>query len=241
MRNHDSGHPTKRRWRRFVYWSAGSLLVSVGLLVGAALFPRRWMIPASSDCQFPVYVVSDAMHVNLVLPVRTAVHDWNRLLPGAQRYRYLQFGWGDRIWYTETPSWEQAKWQDVARVLLYWNNSAAMLVVGQSEISRPAAATVQCLRLSQADYLALVRFITDSFERDPRQQIVRLSSTADAPNGFYAGTGRYSALRTCNSWAAEALQAANVNTPLWSGLAPPIRWQLRNGCTCDSITTTEPD
>jgi uncharacterized protein (TIGR02117 family) len=227
-------------FRRIALYGSGGVVVVAILLAIAALIPRKWNIPPSQDCRVNIYVSGGAMHTNLIVPVATPEFDWHNHLEleeigstPAATYRYLQFGWGDRIWYMQTPSWDRANYLDVFRVLFFPRNTAALLVKGHGSIPRYAGEELQCVRLSQTDYKTLMRFIEQSFQLNPRGQKERLGDSRDRESGFYAATGYYSALRTCNSWTAEALQAANVNTPLWSGLSAPVMAHLRNGCACE--------
>ncbi len=222
------------------YGAAGILGLVVGLAI-AALTPRKWgELPPSGHCEFPIYVSGDRMHAELIVPVRTPIFDWNTVLnlnqigrTPASQYRYLQFGWGDRIFYMQTPSWEQMNWASALRSLFYWRNSSAVFVKGHATLPTYPSTSRQCVRLGRTDYLALMQFLQNSFQRDSQGQLQHLGLGQDGDSSFYAATGYYSVLRTCNSWTAEALQAAQVNTPVWTALAPPILHHLRNGCQCD--------
>jgi uncharacterized protein (TIGR02117 family) len=231
------------RWlvvRRVALYGSGGLLAAVVLLAIATLIPRRWHVPPNQDCRFTVYVSGGAMHTNLIVPISTPIFDWRNHLDlesigntNAETYRYLQFGWGDRTWYMQTPSWDRVNYLDIFRVLLLPGNTTALLVKGHATVPRYAGEELKCLRLSQADYSTLMGFIQQSFQPSLQGEKQRLGDSQDRESGFYAATGYYSALRTCNSWTAEALQSANVNTPLWSGLATPVMAHLRNGCACN--------
>lgn len=108
-----------------------------------------------------------------------------------------------------------------------------MFVKGHTALPRHLNEDLKCVRLGKTDYLAMMTFIDRSFQTNLQGQKQRLGSGQDQQSGFYAATGYYSLLNTCNSWTANALQAANVNTPLWGGLAQPIMMHLQNGCICD--------
>lgn len=231
------------RWlRRLKRWLGYLGLACLGLIVVlamAAITPRQWQIPPSPDCRFTIYVTSDGMHTNFFVPVRTTIYDWSQQLdleaigsdPAAD-YRYLQFGWGDRIFYMGTPSWQEVQLTNALRALFYWRNTSAMFVKGHTAAPQPGNETVTCLHLSQTDYLALMRFLQATFQTDAQGQVERLGSGQDGQSSFYAATGFYSIFNTCNSWTADGLRAAHVNTPVWGGLAAPIMWHLRNGCEC---------
>ena len=217
----------------------------VTLLVIAALTPRKWGFPADYACQFTIYVSSDGFHTNFFIPVETPIFNWRTRLNldqianrPSQAYRYLQFGWGDRIFYIETPSWEQVRASNALRALFYWQNQSALFIKGHATLPTLPNDQLQCLKLSQSDYLALMQFIQATFAGGDRTPPQRLASGQDQASGFFAADGYYSILNTCNSWTANGLRAANVNTPLWAGLAQPVMWHLRNGCECNPATSS---
>ena len=216
----------------------GGTIAAITLLTIAALTPRKWGAAPQTDCAVTVYVVGDYFHTNLIVPVKSAEFDWSQHLELTSLRRpnskmeYLQFGWGDRIFYAETPSWDQINLLSAARSLLYWQNASAVFVKAHSTLPQPANEEVKCVRLSRADYLALTQFLQASFQQDAQGKHLSIRQDQDGQGGFFAATGHYSALKTCNSWTADGLRAANVNTPVWGGLAPAVMRQVGNGCQC---------
>lgn len=225
----------KRRWLRcMVVWGGGSLIGGVVLLAIAACLPRQWHIPAQSDCEFSIYLASDTMHVDLVVPIQTRVFNWRQHLDlaqvagDAQEAQYLQFGWGDRRFYMETPSWDQVDPGKALRALFFWHNQSALFVMAHRSLPPEPQERLKCLRLNQTDYLALMTYLEQAFQTDDPGQKQALGKP-----GFFAAQGYYSILKTCNSWTAEGLRTAGVNTPVWDGLAWAVIRQARNGCACD--------
>jgi len=217
----------------------GGLGVVAGLLTIAAHTPRQWNLTLNrgSDCNFTIYVSGDSFHTNIIVPVTTSEFDWRDQLPLASLRQtpspqYLQFGWGDRIFYAETPSWERVNLLSAARSLFYWDNASAAYVAAHATLPRPAHEEIKCVRLNQADYRALTQFLQASLQRNAQGQLLPIRLNSDGQSGFFAATGRYSILKTCNSWTADGLRAANVNTPIWGGLASAVLGQVKNGCEC---------
>jgi uncharacterized protein (TIGR02117 family) len=231
----------RKLFRRTLKYFVCPILLASSLLAIGYFTPRKWSHPTSQDCQtsiHKIYVSGDQMHVNLVLPVQNQVFDWNQFIPtqtigrSSQTYRYLKFGWGDRDFYMNTPNWSEVRITSVLRALLMPGNPTALYVQGYPEFPQEDGVTIKCIGVTQPDYLRLVNFIQNSFQRDPRGQPIRIQDGYDATSGFYKATGHYSILRTCNTWAADGLRAAHLNTPLWSGLAPAVMRHVR-GCTCE--------
>jgi len=226
--------------KRVAFSLAGTMTGMIVLLAIASFTPRKWgNLPPSGDCEFTLYVSGGVMHTDLFVPVQNSAFEWNQVLnlkelsqqPGTND-RYLQFSWGDRIFFMETPSWDQMNWGSALRSLFYWNNSAAMLIKGHRTLPQYPDTENRCIRLGREDYRAIMQFITNSLERNAQGQPHHLGYGQDRESSFYAATGRYSIVNTCNSWTAEALRSGNINTPLWGGIAPSILYHLRNGCSC---------
>ncbi len=226
------------QWGKIMLGGGLAIAGLAGLLAIATVIPRRWTFPQPYACELPVYVASDGFHTNFFIPVETPVFNWRTVFDldtiaqrSSQSYEYLQFGWGDRKFYIETPSWEQVRPTNALRALFYWRNPSALFIKGHPQLPHAGNEQLQCVKLDRADYLALMTFLQGTFQgSSSRPQ--RLASGQDGASGFFAANGNYSVLMTCNSWTANGLRAANVNTPLWAGLAPPIMRQLRNGCDC---------
>jgi hypothetical protein len=84
--------------------------------------------------------------------------------------------------------------------------------------------------LSREEYLRLSKFVEDSFSLKVDRKPVYLQTGFYQNSGFYEAKGTYSVLRTCNAWTAEGLRLADVNTPVWTALAPAVTWQIKCDC-----------
>ncbi len=225
--------------KSFVRYGTLTGLGLVAMLAIGYFTPRQWFPPTATCANQPIqiYVAGEAAHVNLVVPVKTAAYDWGDFLDLAQlgrnpaAYRYLKLGWGDRAFYMNTPTWGEFQLANALRALFAPNNAAALYVQGYGDVPQEPGVEVKCIRLSQADYLNLVAFLQASFQPAAGHP-QWLQAGYEPTSSFYAATGHYSILRTCNSWAAEGLESAKVNTPLWSGLTSAIMRQIPPGCNC---------
>jgi hypothetical protein len=94
----------------------------------------------------------------------------------------------------------------------------------------PNYLEVKCIKITQTDYLQLINFIESSFQLDANGRQIRLGNGHTDNAGFYAAKGSYSILKNCNSWTAEGLRKADINTPLWSGLSSAIMFHLKSNC-----------
>lgn len=232
------------RWKAVrVSWR--SLLIGIGsvpLILGAGyLIPTRWGQPSAEELALKterIYVSGDSVHTNILVPVSNAPFDWNQHFPleeigrdTAASYRYLSFGWGDRNFYLQTPTWAEFRLSNALKALFGFNNASAMHVQGLQALPSHPAIRVRCVCLDRAGYQRLMNFIAASFQRNQGQPI-RIQNGHHISSSFYAAKGQYSLLRTCNAWTADGLRVANVNTPLWTAPAPAIFHHLPTDCPC---------
>lgn len=219
-------------------FSLGIGALAVALAIGY-FTPRKWGNLSRSDCEVDIYVAnSGGIHADIIVPVRHPIWDWQRYLSlpeigrdAKENYNYLSFGWGDRDFYMQTPTLAEANPALAARAVLM-PTPATMHVLGYREI--PQALEVKCARISRDDYLKLQQFIWASFELGDSGQPMRLGNGYYNSSGFYAATGDYSILRHCNTWLAEGLRRADVNTPLWAWSPAAILFHFNSGCQCQN-------
>ena len=112
------------------------------------------------------------MHTDIVVPVRTRQIDWSRLLPytdtpaADQSRQFIGFGWGDKGFYLDTPTWAELKLSTGLKAM-FWLSTTAMHT---SFHHRPAPGP-DCVRLSltPAEYARLIHFIQGSFDPGRRR------------------------------------------------------------------------
>ena len=128
--------------------------------------------------------------------------------------KYLAFGWGDKGFYLDTPKWSDLKASTAAKAAFYLGTSA-MHTRYYSNIKEDE----ECVKISisKSDYEGLVQYITDSFRMGEDNKVQWIEGRSYGPyDAFYEGTGGYSLFYTCNTWANNALKAANQKAALWT-------------------------
>ncbi len=178
--------------------------MSTGCIRALVALVILWGVSGTSIAS-TVYVARRSWHVDVgievtdLAPPLAAVAD---ALPGA---RYLFFGFGDRHYLL-------AKKHN-APVLLaaLWPGAGMMLVTGLS--SSPAESfggdAVISLELKAEQMRTLQAFIWNTL--DTRSGAP--SAYAPGPYAasvYFTASKKYSALRTCNTWVAQALQASGL-------------------------------
>jgi hypothetical protein len=113
----------------------------------------------------------------------------------------LFFGFGDRRYLLtksrNAPLLVRALWPGPALILVTAIDGPPTVAFGDSQVIR--------IELSPAQAHAMQAFIRASMVGS---QLTPLGPGPYAESAFYAAPQQYSALHTCNTWAAEALRAA---------------------------------
>lgn len=196
-------------------------LVALYLLAGltGAVIPAN---PAWKQAQegVRVYVIDNGIHSDIALPRATLGPMLAaRLRPGdladpRQAMRsHVAFGWGDRDFYLNTPTWAEVNPLRVGRALV----GAGQTVMHISHIDEPRAGPRARVLVLRPDELGRLRaYLQGSFgEGRP----VRGYGANDA---FYVARGGYSLLHTCNGWTGAALRHAGVRTGVWTPFASGV-------------------
>jgi uncharacterized protein (TIGR02117 family) len=219
---------------RFGYYFLSASLVTLTLLAIGALIPRKWVYSSRYSCDLKICVSNTGIHSNIIIETKNNTYDWHNYLSvdtvgvdAAKDYKYLSFGWGDRAFYMSTPNLANLRFSTTFKAL-FLPTPSVMYVKGYQLI--PDYLEVKCIKVNSNDYLHLMNFIRDSFQIDAKGNKNRLGNGHTDNAGFYAAKGSYSILKNCNSWTAEGLRKADINTPLWDGLPAAILFHLKSNC-----------
>lgn len=99
----------------------GYSLLTLALLIGVYLLSAYTLSHMSTsreivpDADIAIYILTNGVHTDLVVPVRTEQIDWSARIPFSNTTgkdttaQWLAFGWGDKGFYLETPTWADLK------------------------------------------------------------------------------------------------------------------------------------
>jgi len=161
-----------------------------------------------------VFIVHDAWHAAIVIrqaDLTAAMLPELRDFPTAE---YLEFSWGDRDYF---PAPEGGF--GMALKAAFWSSGSILHVVGFDKTVEAAYPNAKILRihLPEKAFQGLVKFISDTFSRPHPPAPAEARPGLFANGKFYAAEGKFSLLRTCNTWVAEAFSAAGF--PISPGYA----------------------
>jgi uncharacterized protein (TIGR02117 family) len=172
-----------------------------------------------------VFVVHNNWHAALI--VRKA--DLSQALFPEQDHfpeaEYLEIGWGDRDYF---PATEESV--GLALRAAFWSSGSVLHVVSfRGPIGDYFVdGEIIELALSPEAFQRLSEFVSASFSRADRS-VAAQSQPGLVPHArFYPAAGRFSILRTCNTWIADSLKSAGLDiSPRYIITAASLARQVR--------------
>lgn len=192
------------------------VMVYVTVFYGLSIIPAK-VIPENSqqsEDEIVVYLSTNGVHTDFVVPFVHEVMDWRTKveLP-ATRAQWIAFGWGDKGFYINTPSWSDLR-LSTALSALSGVGESAMHVTAYTHFVEDEN-TVE-LRLSKSEYQALVHYIDVSFKKEGETyQRIEVEGYRQS-DAFYEAKGSYSLFYTCNTWVNQGLKQMNQKAALWA-------------------------
>ena len=224
----------KRRSRRKDRWVRNLLLalaaVPLAYLLAALLGS---LVPVNSDWREPgkgvtIYLANNGVHADIILPARAQGLDWTPFAPKTDfaapdpEAGWVAFGSGEERVYLETPTW----WDITPRTI--WSAlTGGKRVMHVEWVSNPRSHADRAIRLRPEEYRRLWAAIRADFQLVEGRPLRLDHPGYGRSDAFYRATGRFNALKTCNTWAAGRLRVAGVKTSVWPPFVQGFVWRYR--------------
>ncbi len=212
----------------------------------AALFGSLWPVNAQWEQAGQgevIYLHDNGIHTSIIVPRSSVLGDpgnffadlWD-MAPGADgqptrirrgfpgsavTFPLLAIGWGDRDFFLDTPSWSEVR--PTTALTAAFGSGYTLIHVDQLTGFPPG--DLRKLILTKKEYGDLLAFVVLQMEGGFAGQPTALLGYGP-DDRFYATRGqyRYSALFTCNNWAAEGLKKAGVRVGAWTPISDGMMW-----------------
>lgn len=167
-----------------------------------------------------IYINTNGVHTDILVPIKNEVKDWTKDILYTQTLAkdstasYIAFGWGDKGFYLDTPQWSDLKASTAFKAAFYLGTSAM-----HTRFYKSVTEDADCIKvmITRQDYDKLVQYISNSFEYDKGKKVLWIANKSYGRyDAFYEARRKYSLFYTCNTWANNALKAANQKSALWT-------------------------
>lgn len=167
------------------------------------------------------YILTNGVHTDIVVPVKTELIDWSQKLPYSnikskkENFRFISFGWGDKGFYLNTPTWADLKFSTAFKAA-FWLSDSAMHCTYYNGMKE--GEDCKKIMLTEKQYQALIKFIDEKFDKDSagNYQFIKTDAVYGNNDAFYNAKGAYNFTYTCNTWANDGLKVAGQKAALWT-------------------------
>lgn len=167
-----------------------------------------------------IFLLTNGVHTDLVLPIRNHHKNWSEVIPFDHTsskdsvMRYVAFGWGDRQFYIETPTWAELKFSTAVNAL-FFPSKAAMHVTFYKSV--PQGEFCKKINISADQYMRLVRYVENSFQKNREDQYILIDNPGYGEDDcFYEANGSFHLFFTCNTWTNNELKISELKASLWT-------------------------
>lgn len=175
----------------------------------------------------PMYLLSNGVHLDLVVPARHSLQDWTKVFPYENTtgknssLQWIGIGWGDKGFYLNTPTWADLKFSTAFRAATGLSSAAIHTTYMQAPTP---GEKCRFLYATPAQYQKLIARVMESLDLDAggKPQWIPTDANYGSNDAFYEAKGSYNAFKTCNTWTNAALKSAGMKAAVWTPLAQPV-------------------
>ena len=170
--------------------------------------------PDTQEChtEKEIYIASNGIHLDIYFPVSALPNSFRETMDIPLGVSLISFGWGDKQFYLNTPTWDEFK-LSVALKALFLKGDAALHITYHHFKNSSWIKLVIC----EHQYDLLLDYILKTFRRDERNHLIEIIDSGYSDNDrFYEAHGNLSPVNTCNQWVNKGLKRAEIKTSIWS-------------------------
>ena len=212
-----------RKSFKVLFWTVSGIIGFLLVYVISVLLLSRITVNADAFRQpkeVEIFLLSNGVHTDIVVPLQNEVKDWSKSVrienTKAKDFsaKYVAFGWGDKGFYLETPTWADLKMSTALKAATGLSSSAI-----HTTFYKKMKENESCKKIliSKENYAKLVAYIDASFQVE-NERLIKIATdyTYGNNDAFYEAKGSYSLFYTCNTWANSALKAAKQRAGFWT-------------------------
>lgn len=222
----------KKVLKTLIYFLLLIFLISITYLTSEFVLSRMSnKILKVQEPEIEVFIKSNGVHTDIVLPIFTDIIDWTKFFPfedtlaKSRNFNYIAVGWGDRGFYIDTPEWKDLK---VKTALI------AASGIGQTLIHTTFYEEILeddltfSYKISRPQYARIVSIIKQNLKyNDGKTILVKTDAQYGQNDAFYEAFGSYSIFHTCNTWTNNLLKEAQMPSSKWLAFDKGILFQFR--------------
>lgn len=211
-----------------------ALVLFAGVYLLSAFILSRLSVSKedATNNDIAIYILTNGVHTDLVLPLRNEYIDWSKSVSFENTTgkdtlaQFIAFGWGDKGFYLETPTWADLKFSTAFKAAFALSTSAI-----HATFYKQMHEGKNCVKIniSNEQYQRLIAFIQKRFDTNENGEFIHIVTNANygKNDAFYEAKGHYNLFYTCNTWANNGLKSCGQKACVWTPFDTGIFYQYK--------------
>lgn len=159
-----------------------------------------------------VYLNTNGIHLGIIIPLELMDSTLQKGLKFNSTDKYLSFGWGDKDFYLNTPTWGDLTVKNAINATFLKSETLIHLTRYKSKQDDWVK-----VKLTNDQLKKLNQYILKYFKKDENENKIILNGKGySSYDDFYEANGNYSGFKTCNSWVNSALKESDLKACYWT-------------------------
>lgn len=168
-----------------------------------------------------VFIVSNGVHADICLPLIkndslwTKYFDLESFKTLHSQPKYISFGWGDKGFYLDTPTWADLTAKTAINAAFLPSGTA--IHVSYLKDKPKLSENIKSFIVSKSTFKKIQNYIVSYVKlKENKSQLIDCCRYPNVHDNFYEANGSYHLFRTCNVWTNQVLKEAGVKTSIWT-------------------------
>lgn len=191
-------------------WIIASILPTlISLYFLAAFICSSISVNELSSGQYTIFLNTNGVHLDIIIPIQNINPELKSGMSFKPNTRYVSYGWGDRNFYLNTPTWGDLTFSTAFNAM-FLESETLMHVTFYGYQKRKWVK----IKISDEQLKSLNNLINKSFHGDSKAMIQNAGYGDN--DEFFEATGSYSCFYTCNTWVNSILKKSGIKACLWT-------------------------
>lgn len=201
-------------------------LFVLSYLLAAWIFASLPVNQAQPKGEITLFLVSNGVHTDVVMPLKNEIFDWTRVVNPADtitddaNIAYVGLGWGERNFYLYTPEWKDLSVSNALGALSGLNRTLIHITYYNFEPKEDDY--IVKFSATPEQYQRLTKLLSASFKQEDGKSILLKGIHYQSNDAFYEAKGRYHLFNTCNTWLNDRLVESGLKGVYWTPFSSPL-------------------
>jgi len=200
--------------KKILKWITTLILIPVVYLLVSLILT---FIPVNGNDNYTeknnsIYLNSNGIHLDIIIPKDQINSNLLNGLEYSKKDKYFSFGWGDKNFYFNTPTWNDLTFNNAFKALFI----SSPTLIHLTRFSAIQKDWVE-VNVNQDQLYMINQYINKTFYFDTHDNKVLLRNNGYTNNDdFYEALGSFSIFKTCNSWVNSGLKESDIKACFWT-------------------------